>query len=185
MATNCCGCSIEQDYGTTIIVGDGSDESPFTISRADPAYVRPAVRVRRTTNQSITPSGTANVISFDTEVFDSANMWVIGSPTLITIPQNGLYIFGGAGIWTANATGTRELSIRRNGTQILITNDNPPNSVNGGTTTLYHTISYQQNLGVGDTLELLARQESGGSLNMLAEVEGSIVFWAFYVGRFV
>jgi len=180
---DCCGCEIASDYGTSTVVGDGSAATPFTISKIDPNWQRPHARVRRTTTQSITPSGTFNAISFDTEVFDFGGFWVVGSPTLFTIPEDGMYIFGGCGIWAANATGTRELGIRKNGTDIIMVCDSPPDGTNGATMTPRAHVTYQSPLVAGNTLELVARQESGGALNMTAEADDSIVFWIVYAGK--
>lgn len=179
---DCCNCVVESDYGTSVVVGDGSAASPFSVDQASVPYLRPAARVRRTTDQSISNSA-FNVVSFDAEVFDSDGFWVVGSPTLITIPHQGLYVFGGNGKWATNATGTRELAIRLNGSEVLRTNDQPVHPTFGGANSIWQTVGYQYRLEVGDTLELLARQESGGALNLEAEADDSVVFWIFYAGK--
>src|SRR5688572_32190137 len=97
---DCCGCVITEDYGTSQVVGTGSSDDPFVVSMVDPAWVRPAARVRRTTDQLISNSIFVP-ISFDTEVFDTGNFWVIGSPTLFTISEAGMYAFGGCEIGRA------------------------------------------------------------------------------------
>lgn len=182
---DCCGCALESDYGTSIVTGEGDATDPYVIALADPGWVRPAVRIRRTTNQSIASGASYAAVSFDTEVFDQGGFWIVGSPTLLTIPADGLYIFGGCAEWAANATGTRELGIRLNGTIMLQVDDQPPESTNGATLTPWMNLSYQYRLGVGSTLELVARQESGGALDLVAEADDSITLWAVYVGRTV
>lgn len=183
-ACDCCGCVFESDYGTSIVTGEGTATDPYIISMASVPFVRPAARVRRTTTQSITPSGTFVPISFDTEIFDTDAIWTVGSPTEFTINTDGIYIFGGCGLWAANGTGTRELAFRLNGSNIIQTNDQPAETTHAASTRWHH-ITYQYRLGAGDSLELLARQESGGALNMTAEAEDSIVFWIVYAGRVI
>lgn len=179
---DCCGCVIESDYGTSIVTGKGTRLDPYIISIVDTAWVRPAARVRNTTGQTISVSGTASVVSFDSEIFDTGNFWSAAAPTLIKIPETGIYIFGASGIWAANGTGTRELSFRKNGSLIIQSNDQPVDTATAAVTPYAH-ITYQTRLDTGDTLELLARQESGGSLAMIAEDNDSIVFWIVYAGK--
>lgn len=177
---NCCGCFVSSDYGTSIVVGTGSASDPYTVSRVDIAWIRPAARVRRTTSQSIPTGDTFTAITFDLEVFDQRDFWSSTDPTMFVAPQDGLYLFGGNGIWAANATGTRELALRLDGTTIIQTVDQ---ATTGASNTPASHISYQYRLGVGQTVELMARQESGGALNLTAEADDSIVFWIVYLGK--
>lgn len=182
---DCCGCIVESDYGTSIVTGGGTASDPYTIVLADPEWVRPAVRVRRTTNQSIPTGASFAAVSFDTEVFDQGGFWDVGSPTLLTMPEEGLYIFGACAEWAANVTGTRELGFRLDGGTILQIDDQPVESNEGATLTPWMNLSYQYRLNAGSTLELVARQESGVALNLIAEADDSITFWAVYVGKIV
>jgi hypothetical protein len=183
-ACDCCGCIFESDYGTSIITGTGTKPDPYQISIVDTAWIRPAARVRRAALQAIPTGAAFTAITFDTEVFDQGgNFWVVAAPTRLTIPLSGLYIFGGCGIWAGNATGTRELGVRLNGSTIIAVNDQPPDATSGAGNTPWQQITYQKILGEGDYLELVARQESGGSLNMTAEADDAIVFWIVYAGR--
>lgn len=51
---------------------------------------RPFMKLRQETNQTGISSGTAQVVTWDTEDYDPANWWSAGSPTLITLPP-GIY----------------------------------------------------------------------------------------------
>lgn len=185
MATcTCCGCVFASDYGTSVITGSGEPGDEYIISEVDASWIRPAARVRRTTDQTIATGGFA-AISFDTEVFDTNNFWVVGSPTIFTIGLEGIYSIGGCIKWAANVTGTRELAIRKNGTTILNLDDQFVDANNGGTFTPWQTVTYNARLSVGDSLELLARQESGGNLNVTAEADDTSVFWIVYLGKTV
>lgn len=183
---DCCGCEFASDYGTSIVTGEGTNESPYVISQVDADWIRPVVQVRRTTDQTVATGDSFTVISFDTVIFEEgAEFWDISNPTEIVIPEDGVYIFGACGKWAANATGIRELGFRLNGTEIIQINDQAPEATNWATLTPWMNLSYQKPLGAGSILELVARQESGGDLNLLAEADNSITFWAMYVGRFV
>lgn len=64
--------------------------------------------VYRATDQNVDGSGTITDISFSNEVFDDDGVWVVGSPTLFTIPAalNGRRAIVSAGVsWTASAGG--------------------------------------------------------------------------------
>ncbi len=183
---DCCGCVFLSDYGTSTITGEGTATDPYVVSVVDPTWERPSARVRRTTTQSIpSTDATFTPITFNTAIFDTRTFWSAGAPTLITIPEQGLYVFGGNGKWAANATGTREIGFRRNGSEILLVVDQPMEATNGGTTVPSSHASYQARLNAGDTLELIVRQESGGALDMTAEADNSIVFWIVYAGKVV
>lgn len=186
-ACNCCGCVVESDYGTSIVTGDGTAAEPYTIALVDPTWVRPAVRIRRTTNQSFPSTTGYGVVSFDTVVFEQGGeFWAAGAPTIITIPEDGLYIFGACGKWAAgNLAGARRIGFRLNGTTVILTDDQPLEATHGATLTPWMNLSYQYRLGIGDTLELVAHQNSGDSLNLVAEADDSITFWAVYVGKTV
>lgn len=183
---DCCGCEIVDDYGTSLVTGEGTRDDPFVVSMVDDTWLRPAVRIRRTTNQSIPTGAAFTAVSFDSEVFDQgtgSNMWVVGSPTLITIPENGIYVFGGCGQWPVSPGFTRELGIRLNGTTILQLNDIIDDPFGGDIQ--YQHVTYQERLVAGNTLELVARQETAGAMNLVAQADVTTVFWCFYAGRYV
>lgn len=58
---------------------------------------RKGVRLRRNANQSVLNTTTTD-ISWDTEDEDTDGLWVIGTPTVITVPS------GMGGLWIAAAT---------------------------------------------------------------------------------
>jgi hypothetical protein len=85
------------------------------------ALKRAAVQVARNANQSI-PDNTDTLVSFDGEIQDTDNVWVIGTPTRLTIPA------GLTGLWWVRAqvlsaghtssTTKGQLSIRVSGTTV-------------------------------------------------------------------
>lgn len=180
---DCCGCILAGD-GTSVVTGTGTRANPYTIAMEDASWRRPSARIRRTSNQAVATGDNFTVVSFDTAVFQEGVFWSIGSPTLIGIPEDGIYLFGGCTRWQANDTGTRELGFRLNGLNVIALNDQPVDTFNDGVNH-WSEITYQQRLGAGETLELVARQESGGSLNLVTDDENSVVFWIAYMGRVI
>jgi hypothetical protein len=183
---DCCGCVLDDDYGTSLVSGTGSSGDPFVVEMIDPGWQRPVARVRNSASQLIASSTSVyTAVTFDTEVFDIGSFWDIGNPTRLTAPLDGIYLFGGGVVWAANATGIRELGYRLNGTTILNTYDQSTDAVSGATNTPWMSSEYQWRLGVGDYVELVVRQESGGNLNITADGQNASVFWMMYAGRVV
>lgn len=120
-------------------------------------------RVYRTTGQSI-PSATFTAISFDTERYDQDALWDVANPTRLTCTRAGIYLIVGAVIYATGATGQRQTGIRLNGATFLA-------AVNGGVavaTTIFpcHNPTTICQLAVGNYVELVAYQDSGGAVNV-------------------
>lgn len=176
----CCGCHLASDYGTQVTTGEGSSASPFTVTQVDPEFKRPLVRVGLTlgTNQSFT-TGVDGAVSFTVEYFDSDNMWVVGSPTRLTIPKAGIYLIGFTGKWTSSVNAQRELWIRLNGTTEL----DRKSAQNGNAVNHPFTMNYVYYFNVGDYIEFMGLQSSGGALTMLSDSSNPITAWMMYMGR--
>jgi hypothetical protein len=130
------------------------------IARLDGRISMPYVYIRRNAFQSIPPS-VFTPIAFDAEVSDAYGMWSPGSPTLITIPQDGCYSLHGVLTYELNATGSRFGMFRVNGTSQAC----PNLLVNANAT--FVTIVHHQTiamLSAGQTLELCAFQTTSGNL---------------------
>lgn len=177
---NCCSCVVEDDYGTSFIIGTGTQSDPFQVNKIDPGWTRPMSRVTRATNQSI-PNNTDTAVSFSSSVFDTDTMWNIANPTRLTINTAGLYMFGVTGLIDPSAVGIREYSFRVNGiTTIDFTNKLQPSPS-------YFSHNYPFELQVSDYIEIMVRQTSGAPLNLL--VAGGFLnacyFWACYLGKVI
>ena len=139
----------------------------------------PHVRAYRNTNQSIL-NDVSTAISFSGERWDNDNMWVIGAPTRITIQHTGLYDIGGCVQWAANATGRRYLSIVANaatnlgGTQV--------DEASSGSEVIIQGYSNDYRLNAGDYIELMVRQVSTISLNIVSVGNYSPDMWATFLG---
>lgn len=78
--------------------------------------------VYRNSNQSIVTGGAAN-ISFSTADYDPNGMFVIGTPTIVTLPVEGFWsIHGGVRFAsTGVATGVRQVSVTAGGLMLDVT----------------------------------------------------------------
>lgn len=123
-------------------------------------------RVFNSAVQSITPSGTPNVVTFDSERFDTDAFHSTSVNTgRLTIPSgfDGKYLIVGHLGYATNATGYRDARIRLNGTtDIAIQRVGP----HGDSQVLVVTAIYS--LVATNYVELMANQTSGGALNTLA-----------------
>lgn len=75
--------------------------------------------VYRGTNQSIASGGGA-LISFDSVEYDPLGMFVLGTPTIVTLPVSGVWSIHGCVRWASTmlATGVRQAGILANGVLI-------------------------------------------------------------------
>jgi hypothetical protein len=133
-------------------------------------------RVYRTTTQSI-PNGGNHAISFDAERYDNGGLWVIGSPTRLTIPADGggVYAIGGNIDW-APASGYAILQIKLNNTDVIASVYFTPG---GGQHLQIHTV-YE--LVATDYLEFTVQQVSGVAVNLGSTAKYSPDFWAQLIG---
>jgi hypothetical protein len=128
--------------------------------------------VRRTTNQSI-GDNSVTAITFDAEDKDTDGFWTVGSPTRFTIPEDGVYIFGGGVTFASNTTGKRAIYVRRGGTDYLAMQEV------GSTTSDSRRLAVagMEEFTASQYIELYVYQNSTGSLNATPETEASIRFW--------
>jgi hypothetical protein len=103
------------------------------------------------------------VQSGDTPMHDNAT-----NNSRITIRTAGTYEIGGAVRFSANATGARQVAIRLNGTTFLVKNQQSP-LASSATDCATPVIPYV--FAIGDYIELVATQSSGGNLATVAAPE--------------
>lgn len=117
----------------------------------------------RSTAQALSTS-TSTAISFDSETFDTdAFHDPAVNPTRLTVPagKGGKYMVMGQVRYAASSTGIRVSAIRKNGTTDLSNTPGP----NGGTSVVAVATQAIASLAAGDYVEMIAWQNSGGSLN--------------------
>lgn len=135
-------------------------------------------RVYRSTVQSLT-TGTDTAISFNTERYDTAELWVVGQPTRLTAPIAGWYLIGGTIGFAANAdTNMRQLILYLNGATAIAGHNEP--AVTGVVTRINAHAIYQ--LAASDYVEMVGRQNSGGNLNTEALSAVATEFWMHRLG---
>lgn len=120
-------------------------------------------QVWRSTNQTLSDSA-LTAISFDTVIRDDPGCWAVGSATRLTVKAAGAYILTGCCSFNTSATGRRVVAIQLNGSSYLVYQTTNGNSA-AATHVSISTIKY---LAVGDYLELIGYQNTGGSLSVLS-----------------
>lgn len=122
----------------------------------------PYLEMDRSTAQSIANNTTTTLTGFtttlgrnNTEALSYSNgVWTVLSG------QAGIYSFAAYGEFTANATGRRRFTLKRNGADIAGINISAPSAGNG---TMSASISMY--LAAGDTLSITVLQTSGAALD--------------------
>lgn len=145
--------------------GAASGYAPLGADSKVPAANLPSLvgaKVYRTSDQTIT-NNTFEAIAFDNETFDSDGFHDNATNnTRITIPagKGGKYRVRAAATWNGNATGKREITIRKNGSGVAYRAATPNAS--------YVTSELIEELVLvaTDYLEVFVRQDSGGSLTV-------------------
>jgi hypothetical protein len=118
--------------------------------------------VSNSTTQSI-PNSTYTAVSFDSEQTDVGGFFAPGTPTRFTVPAgaSGVYQVGGYLAFAGNASGTRLVVIRTNGSGWMSADRDSPTSVDH-----QMNVTAMMYLNAGDYVELIAYQTSGGALNI-------------------
>ena len=137
----------------------------------------PTCRVYNSANISITTSGTAQALTFDSERFDVGGCHSTSVNTgRITVPSGagGKWQIGGSVEFASNSTGYRQVYIRLNGTTAI---GNVAVSANATAATQLNVTALWA-LSAGDYVELVVVQTSGGALNVTTNSAWSPEFWA-------
>ena len=122
----------------------------------------PHVRVTHSTTQSIAHN-TQTALAFDTETYDVGGLHDNSTNnSRLTATVAGLYVISGSVNFALSAGGTRRMAaIRFNGTLNVGHNTSPVTASNWTPT----TASAHYRLAVGDYVELMADQDTGGALS--------------------
>jgi hypothetical protein len=135
-------------------------------------FTPPAARVNNTGDQSI-PNNTATTLTFNNSHYDLSAMFNGSSALSCLTGLGGNYTIGACAQWAGNATGSRQLYLRLNGSVVLAMVEQDP----GSTSPLVQQVGTQYVLAAGDYLEVVAFQNSGGGLNVTAVGNYSPEFW--------
>lgn len=128
----------------------------------------PVANLRQTTLQTFTTS-VAAAVAFNAEDSDDDVDGIGGhdnatNNTRWTARYPGLYLISGGITWVANATGLRLSWFRVNGIDINGTLVELT-ATGGGAVSAIPALTFQQFLAIGDYVELIGFQSSGGNLN--------------------
>lgn len=127
---------------------------------------RPAARLRRVTPQPISSGGSGVAVQWSTEDLDTdpdgVGGWLSGTPSRWTARYPGWYQLAGGVAWVANATGRRGCWWARNG--VAVDGSEAMLPAGAGVIGVVARV-IKVYLAEGDYVELVAFQESGGSLS--------------------
>lgn len=113
------------------------------------------------TPQSITSDFSFHPVTFTDTVFDTNGMWSAGAPDRITCTVAGTYFVGAQGSFVTNGTSDRGTQLLLNGATQLSIVEGPAGSAFFWSGFCAAAIS----LSVGDYIQTLVAQHSGGNLN--------------------
>lgn len=151
--------------GDRVMVTFAPPHQALIIGRIQDQYsAMSSVRLRKENGQTLGNAALTDV-EFDTVEINDDNWWTSGSPTVFTVPFNGLANPVANCGWEANTTERRQLRITQNfasgGSRPIavvrwdaVSSEPTPQSVNGGWVPVL----------AGDTFVVQARQDSGGGL---------------------
>jgi hypothetical protein len=182
LATNSVGAlKIKTGAVTSVKVRDGAltgaDLAPGAVTPSRISGV-PSVRAFNSADEAI-PSGAFTSVTLNSERFDATAMHRTDIDTSrITIATAGIYLVTGDVTWLTNATGARELNVRKNGTAIVARAVQPAD-VGGNTSDQSLTTLVQ--LAAGDYVELVVRQNAGAPVSIATASEFSPEFSAVWV----
>jgi hypothetical protein len=129
------------------------------------ASAPPKVEVRRNANQSIANGGTPTPFSFDVEDVDTDTMFVVGSPTLVTIKTAGRYAVHGSCVWALAASGDRVLGLWTAGAEWVGTS-----TVGSSANAVRQSLSDEKFFAANATVQLRPYQNSGAAVNCVGRL---------------
>ena len=128
----------------------------------------------------VIPTGAATPITFDSERFDTDGIHsVLLNTSRLTAQTAGKYCIFGNIFYQGNATGFRQTNIELNGTSVPIAF---VDHINLNATAVFQIVSCNYQLAIGDYVELVAFQNSGGNLNSVANPNSAPEFMMQKIG---
>lgn len=158
--------------------GVGQTVSASELSPADARILTGIhTEVKRTTVQTLT-NDTETALSWEAEVYDTNDLWVVGSPTVFTVPYAGRWLVYCHVEWDTDADGYRMLMFRVNGgnldeTRVYLQPATTATILTG------QTITSVLNLAANDTVSVRGRHTAGANLTISA---ANCRFGAVYLG---
>jgi hypothetical protein len=134
----------------------------------------PAARVTQGGGERLNNNAT-KALPFEVEEYDTANLHSDADPTLLTAPIDGVYEVSGGIAWEPAENGLRSLAIVKNGS-FYVARDIIP-AFKSTTEITAQSIASQVELHAGESVELRAEQNSGGSLAFYASGLSFAMTW--------
>jgi hypothetical protein len=126
-----------------------------SVNAADLATL-PAARAATSGLQSI-PSGGQADLPLNTERFDTAALHGTAQPERLTATRAGTYVISAQAAWETNGTGSRWLSIYKNGANVVTASQGPDNSLGPS-----QSASTVTRLAAGDYVTVHVLQHNSG-----------------------
>lgn len=158
--------TVVHDTAMNLLSTNGDTLCQITTGKTSASGVsaKPSARVMRVANQSI--ANTTNVQpSWDTETYDTDNLWVSSTATQFTIQTAGKYRITVNTDWAVNGTGYRATRIQVNGTADANTIASVVLPAIAGVDTVTSVTDTAQ-LAAGATVSVIVSQNSGAALNL-------------------
>lgn len=127
----------------------------------------PCAKVTKVAADQAIPNSAATVVTFDTSEYDTDTMFDDATDSFI-IKSPGRYDVKAGVSFATNALGVRDVEIRLNGSDIAVTQVDPAALNN---TELCASADFTG--AIGDVLQVVVFQNSGGALNVLKVSVGS------------
>jgi hypothetical protein len=136
----------------------------------------PAVAANINASQSIA-NNTDQTVTWNTSSVNNDTMWAAGAADHLTINSAGVFVLWARIHFAANATGHRAAHIMLNGTSIIANSVAVTALAATGTSadSIFTCISAPVRLPLGATVYLSVYQNSGGALNLLTALSGTML----------
>jgi hypothetical protein len=129
-------------------------------TRGGPAFAK----IAKASNQSV-PTASTTAITFSQVLEQSQPGMADVANNRIVIPDGGVYSLEVRLTWDGNSTGRRDITLRVNGSALLV---DRLSATAGGGLSDFRVFSTRARLAAGDVIELVALQNTGGSLSVLS-----------------
>lgn len=141
----------------------------------------PQCRVYNNAAISIAVSGTAQILTFNSERYDTDTMHdTVTNNSRLTAKTAGVYSVSATAEFASNATGYRQMYFRVNGTNIIGYMSIPTGAGGGIGTGL--ALETKWKFAVNDYVEVLVAQLSGGALNVNSVASYTPEFGMSWIG---
>ena len=176
LSTSVFRAAVDMDAGLNMGTASGAGVGQIKASGSI-AGVQPAARITHNIDQSI-DNDKATAVAFNTEQFDTDNLYSGAATDRLTIQTAGIYRFRGMVEFVANATGYRYAILELNGTTRLTID------VSAGISGIAVSLNPETiwSCAANDYVRLLVYQNSGAGLNVQRTQYSSPVLEAFFIG---